>query len=103
MTKDDILKKVLADNNFTGHITLGSKVWNTITSAMQEFADDEVKEPLPKLDKLFEKAKHHTNVVCNLQNFEDEDSILLYQAKYVDGYIQAVKDFVDKNYNPDKI
>lgn len=89
-----------AGSDFAGGIIDATEYTFRIRSYVENYAENKDIE-LPKLGEIFEKAEHHTNVVCSLQNFEDEDSILLYQGKYVDGYIRAIKDFVDKDYNPD--
>lgn len=60
-------------------------------------------EKLPSTEELFEKAKYYTDVICNLQNFFDEDEILISRMRYIHGYEQAIKDFVNDDYNPDKI
>lgn len=67
----------------------------------QQCAIHDVSVSLPSTDELYLKAKHYTDVQCNLQNFFDEDEIEICRMRYMHGYEQAIKDFVNCNYNPD--
>jgi len=67
----------------------------------QQCAIHDVSVLLPSTDELYIKAKYYTDVQCNLQNFFDEDEIEISRMRYMHGYEQAIKDFVNCNYNPD--
>ena len=59
-----------------------------------------VSNSLPTLNELDTKAKEYSKR-CSLQNFYDEDEIILEEMRYMHGYEQAIKDFVNPKYNPD--
>ena len=58
---------------------------------------------LPDAEKLFELAHYYAYKRCSLQNFESEPEIEIHKLRYVHGYEQAIKDFVDNDYDPDKL
>ncbi|MBK9357707.1 MAG: hypothetical protein IPN08_10025 [Bacteroidales bacterium] len=72
-----------------------------IKKLRKAFAIPCVSVSLPSTDDLYLKAKHYTDVQCNLQNFFDDDEIEISRMRYMHGYEQAIKDFVNCNYNPD--
>lgn len=55
---------------------------------------------LPTMEELYLKAKYYTDDQCHLQNFFDEDEVEVIRMRYMDGYEQALKDFVNCDYKP---
>ena len=59
-----------------------------------------MKNNLPSFDEVYQRAIKYRSVECNLQNFYSEHEIIIQRIRYCDGYIQAIKDHVDSEYNP---
>ena len=59
------------------------------------------KKKLPTIDELWERSRVYAMDECFLQNFENEDDITISRIRYMHGYEQAIKDFVDKKYDPE--
>ena len=59
-----------------------------------------MKNNLPSFDEIYQRSIKYSDVECNLQNFNTEDEIAIERTRYCDGYIQAIKDYVDSEYNP---
>ena len=57
-----------------------------------------VSKSLPTSAELFEKSRVYAYEECVLQNFHDENEIMCIRGRYIDGYEQAIRDFVKKNY-----
>lgn len=58
---------------------------------------------LPDTDELFKLAHDYAYKRCSLQNFDSEAEIELVKIRYVHGYEQALKDFVNGDYDPDQL
>lgn len=69
----------------------------------QELPIDSVSVSLPDTDELFKLAHDYAYKRCSLQNFDSEADIELVKIRYVHGYEQALKDFVNGDYDPDQL
>jgi len=58
-----------------------------------------MKNNLPTFDEIYQKAIKYSDD-CNLENFYSEGEIIIERTRYCDGYIQAIKDYVDSEYKP---
>jgi hypothetical protein len=56
-------------------------------------------KPLPTYEDLFRKAEEYV-VECGLRQFISKNEVTLAKGRFIHGYEQAIKDFVDPNYKP---
>jgi hypothetical protein len=81
---------------------------NNATDAIYEILKKQlnihsVSVSLPDTDELFKLAHDYAYKRCSLQNFDSEAEIELVKIRYVHGYEQALKDFVNGDYDPDQL
>ena len=53
---------------------------------------------LPTQDELFEMARDYCYNKCSLQNFFDEDEIIIIMNHWCSAYTEAIRKFVDSDY-----
>jgi hypothetical protein len=56
-------------------------------------------KPLPTYEDLFRKAEEYV-VECGLRQFCSKNDVTLFKGKFIAGYEQAIKDYVDPKYKP---
>lgn len=57
-----------------------------------------MKNNLPTFDEIYQKSIQYSDIECNLQNFYSEGELIIERTRYCDGYIQAIKDYIDSEY-----
>jgi len=58
-----------------------------------------VSKSLPTGAELWLKSEKYAYEDCCLQNFFEQDEITVNRGHFCNGYTQAIKDFVNNNYN----